>query len=71
MNLKIEDAPNLVRDSNTRAIINTDSDSYTIFVNKKKKLRDQQTTIKDLQLQLEELLLWKQQITNLLDQKTE
>jgi hypothetical protein len=71
MNLKIEDAPNLVRDSNTRAIINTDSDSYTIFVNKKKKLRDQHTTIKDLQRQLEELLLWKQQITNLLDQKTE
>lgn len=71
MNLKIENTPNFVRDSNTKAIVNTDIDSYNIFLKKKKKINDQQSTIKDLQRQLEELLLWKEQIVNLLENKTE
>jgi hypothetical protein len=67
MNLKIENAPNFVRDSSTGAIINTDVDSYTIALNRKKKLTEQQEKITELQSQLDELLQWKQQIVELLE----
>ena len=67
MNLKIENTPNFVRDSSTGAIINTDVDSYTIALNRKKKLTEQQEKITELQIQLDDLLHWKQQIVELLE----
>ena len=71
MNLVVKDNPNFVRDSNTKAIINVDSESYTIAVNRKKKLLEQQDRIVELQQQLDDLLQWKQQIIEMLEKKSD
>jgi hypothetical protein len=69
MNLIVEENPSFVRDSNTKAIINIDSDSYNMALNRKKKIVEQQEKIGELQTQLDELLQWKQQIVEMLQEK--
>lgn len=70
MNLIVQENPNYVRDSNTKAIINVDSEAYTIAYRRKKRLREQQNTIVELQEQLDSLLAWKEQIVQMLEEKT-
>lgn len=70
MNLIVQENPNYVRDSNTKAIINVDSESYLIAVNRKKKLLEQQDKIVELQGQLDDLLTWKEQIMQMLEEKS-
>lgn len=70
MNLIVQENPDYVRDSNTKAIINVDSEAYTIAYNRKKMLKEQQNKITELQQQLDSLLTWKEQIVQMLEEKT-
>lgn len=69
MNLIVQDNPSYVRDSSTKAIINIDNEAFTIAYNRKKRLREQQNKISELQQQLDSLLEWKEQIIQMLDEK--
>ena len=71
MNLILQENPQYVRDSSTKAIINVDSESYMIAINRKKNTADQANRIQELQQQLDELLQWKEQIITLLQNKSE
>jgi hypothetical protein len=69
MKLKVQDSPNYVRDSNTQAIINVDTESYNIALRRRKKNTEQQEKITELTQQLDELIAWKKQIEEMLDEK--
>lgn len=71
MNLILQENPQYVRDSSTKAIINVDSESYMIAINRKKNTADQANRIQELQQQLDELLQWKEQVITLLQNKSE
>lgn len=69
MNLTVQENPSYVRDSNSKAVINVDSEAYAIAYNRKKKLHEQQNKIVELQSQLDSLIEWKNQVMQMLDEK--
>ena len=69
MKIPVQDSPNYVRDSNTQAIINVDTESYDIALRRKRKNTEQQGKIAELTQQLNELVAWKKQIEEMLDEK--
>lgn len=69
--IKVENAPSLERDVFSSAILNTDTAAYNAVVRRKKHMRSQEHLINELRLKVEELLAWKQEISNLLDKKAD
>lgn len=67
--IKVEDAPSLERDSFSNAILNADPVAYNAAVRRKKHVRSQERLLQDLKRQVEELLLWKEEITKMLAKK--
>ena len=46
MKMRVENQPNLIRDSNSKAIIVEDKDKYYLYI-QEKKFRSQVTTVND------------------------
>lgn len=67
--LKVEDAPSLERDSFSKAILNSDTATYSSVIRRKKHLRNQEQLIIELNKKVEELLLWKEEIIEMLSKK--
>ena len=67
--IKVQDAPSLERDSFSNAILNSDISAYTAVVNRKKRMRNQERLIEELSKKVEELLIWKEEITKMLAKK--
>jgi hypothetical protein len=64
--IKVEENAALERDSFSNAILNTDRSAYNAVVRRKKRIKQQENTICALQQQVQELLLWKDEIIKLL-----
>lgn len=67
--IKVQDAPSLERDSFSNAILNSDISAYTAVVNRKKRMRNQERLIEELNKKVEELLVWKEEIIKMLAKK--
>jgi hypothetical protein len=52
---KVENFPNLIRDSKTNAILNTDSTEYNNYIRTKQKISSQKHQIKKMEEDLSEL----------------
>ena len=70
---KVKDSPNLVRDRNTRAIVNTDSKAYEVYMSEKafreQVMRQQQSTSMDINNVKQDIQELKSLIITLINQK--
>lgn len=62
--IKVKDNPDLVRDSHSKAIINTDRNNYANAKSRKKRLLAKDKELEDLRNDLEEMKKMLQQILN-------
>lgn len=70
---KVKDNPSLVRDKNTRAIVNTDTKAYEIYMSEKlfreQVMKQQQTTSQDIHNVKQDIQELKSLIITLINQK--
>ena len=64
--LKVEGHPNLVRDTRSQAIINTDSDAYARYMARKQKQAQQDDEVRQVIRDVNELKCEMREIKNLI-----
>jgi|GEM_PF-5296076 len=65
--IKIDANDSLERDVFSSAILNNNTSAYISARNRKKKAIQTENTINELKAQIEELLIWKSQVENILN----
>ena len=65
--IKVDTNDSLERDVFSSAILNNDKSAYISARNRKKKAIQTENTITELKAQVEELLIWKSQVENILN----